>query len=296
MKNQEIIQKSGIKKKSSALKFFTIFLLIVIFLTVSVGISANNSIRVENCNKCEEYSEQLGKEINSFIELDTEPTKTVSTQVTTAINEYRKAIIDIQSHPEIEKRSLESEILLAYTQGNTAGQLAWIYYYNVYTFESNASADKITAKYVSCKNRIANATQHSVLLAECSVMADELNSLIYTERAKNLALPQDSLISSSLISGTIESFKNIYSPDIFGAEYSKEYLILTQKLGLQRVRDVLKTEAESTFKLISPNNSFTSSPTASLLIYEIEKADTVKTRFVRLNRKLRKYIKEEFEL
>ena len=276
MKKQDFTQKSKIKKTNSAVKFFTLFLLIVIFLTLSVGISANNTFRVENCNKCEEYSEQLGKEINSFIELDNEPTKAVSTQVTSAINEYRKRIIDLQSHPEIEKRSLENEILLAYTQGNTAGQLAWIYYYNVYTFNSNISADKITAKYVSCQSRIANAEQHSVLSAECSVMADELNRLIYTERAKNLALPEDSLTASSLISGTVETFKNIYSPDLFGNEYAKEYSSLTQKLGLQRVRDVLKSEAEAVFKLIVQNNSFNSSPTASLLIYELENAESIK--------------------
>jgi len=36
--------------------------------------------------------------------------------------------------------------------------------------------------------------------------------------------------------------------------------------------------------------------TAAIAKMHGEKADTVKTRFVRLNRKLRKYIKEEFEL
>ena len=276
MENKEFRKKSRIAKKLNTLNIVTIFLIICAMFTLSVGIYANGSFRVENCNKCEEYSALLGEEINSFISLDTEPTKTVSTQVTSAINDYRKEIIDLQSHPDIEKRSLENEILLAYAKGNTAGQIAWVYYYNVYTFDSNVSADKISAKYASCQSRIKNAEQHSVLMAECKVMLDELNRLIYTERAKNLALPQDSLSASALISGAVENFKSISSPDLFGEEYAKEYSNLTQKLGLQRVRDALKIEAEAVFKLITQTNNFTSSQSASYLIYELENADTVK--------------------
>ena len=277
MKNKDFMQKSTWKSLGFSSKLATVLLIVILFITLSVKVLANSTFRVENCNKCEEYSQQLGKEINNFIELDTEPTKTVSTQVTAAVNEYRKEIIDLQSHPDVEKRSLENEILLAYTKGNTAGQLAWVYYYNIYTFESSISTDKINSKYASCQNQISNATQHTVLSAECKVMLDELNRLVYTERAKNLALPQDSLTASSLISGSVESFKSISSPDLFGENYATEYNKLVKELGLQRVRDALKSEAEQVFQLIRPNESFSSSPSASLLVYELKNADSVKS-------------------
>lgn len=277
MKNKDFTQNNPWNIPRFISMTVTVFLIAVLFISLSVKVLGNNTFRVENCNKCEEYSQQLGKEINDFIALDTEPTKTVSTQVTAAINEYRKEMIDIQSHPDIEKRSLENEIILAYTKGNAAGRIAWVYYYNIYTFDSSISTDKITSKYISCQSRISSATQHTVLSAECNVMLDELNRLIYTERAKNLALPQDSLTASSLISGAIESFKTISSPDIFGESYALEYNKLTKELGLQRVRDALKKEAEQVFESIRPSESFSSSATASLLIYELQNAEAVKS-------------------
>ena len=189
MKNKDIYKKTRTKIKHFMQKAIFIFIITVILLGISITALANGAIRVENCNKCEEYSSLLGKEINSFIELDTDPKKTVSTQVTSAINEYRKEIIDLQSHTDVEKRSLENEIILAYTKGNAAGRLAWVYYYNIYTFSAESSIDKINAKYASFASSIKNAVQHTVLSAECEVMLNELNRLIFTERAKNLALP-----------------------------------------------------------------------------------------------------------
>ena len=277
MKNKDFTQKSKRKFSHSATKALVVFIAILTFLWLSVPIIANSSFRVENCNKCEEYSQKLGEEINAFIMLDTEPTKTVSTQVTAAVNEYRKEIIDLQSHADVENRSLENEILLAYTKGNAAGRVAWVYYYNIYTFLSDSSSNKISAKYASCKTAIATSTQHTVLAAECDVMLDELNRLIYTERAKNLALPNDSLTASSLISGAVENFKSIYSNDLFGKAYAEAYEKLTEDLGLQRVRDAIKNDAEKTFKAIRTSESFSTSAEVSLLVYELENAQSVKS-------------------
>lgn len=276
MKNKYFSQKLKDRGKHFASKIILSFILLLTFTVLSPTISANSAFRVENCNKCEEYAQKLGKEINEFIALDTDPKKTVSTQVTSSINEYRKKIIDLQSHPDVEKRSLENEILLAYVQGNAAGRIAWIYYYNIYTFTQESSVNKINAKYAQCKATISNSTQSTVLSAECEVMLDELNRLIYTERAKNLALPNDSLTSAALISGTVEKFKETYSADLFAAEYSKLYSELTTELGLQRVRDALKSEAELIFNIIRPNESFSDSSSASLLIYELKNAQSVK--------------------
>ncbi len=277
MKIKDIYANPKIKRKHFAIIFALLFAIAASLSAIPVAGLESSAIRVENCNMCEEYSQALGKEINSFIELDSDPKKTVSTQVTSAINEYRKEIIDLQSHADVEKRSLESEILLAYTKGNAAGRLAWVYYYNIYTFSSDASANKISAKYASFATSIKNSTQHTVLSAECEVMLNELNRLIFTERAQNLALPNDSLSASALISGTVEAFKNLYSADLFGEAYQAGYNQLTNDLGLQRIRDALKSEAESIFKVIRPSEAFSSSPTASLLVYDLKNAQSAKT-------------------
>ena len=292
MKNKELREITPNKKYILSLKFFTVFIAITILFSLSTAVFASSNFRVENCNKCEEYSQKLGQEINDFIELDVEPQKTVSNQVTSAINEYRKKLIDLQSHPDVEKRSLENEIVLAFTQANVAGRIAWVYYYNIYTFTSTVSSDKISAKYASYKNLISNSTQHTVLAAECDVMLDELNKLIYSERAKNLALPNDSLTSSSLISGKIEEFKTMYSADLFGKSYADAYKELTEELGLQRVRDALKIEAEKIFAKICPSQSFTSSPATSLLIYELKNAQSIKA----MNNAAVEFIEELLEI
>ena len=97
MKSKEIQEKSkkGRLKLKGFFIAFTMLALIVFF--VAVPVFADSAIRVENCNKCEEYSQKLGEEINHFIELDTEPNKIVSTQVTAAINEYRKELFNLRA-------------------------------------------------------------------------------------------------------------------------------------------------------------------------------------------------------
>ena len=219
MKNKLFSRKSkGYTQK--AILFCTALSLTVLFIfTFGISAFAENVFRVENCNKCEAYSQKLGEEINQFIELDKEPEKKISDMVTDAVNVYRKSLLDLQTHPDVEKRSLENEIILEYVKGCTAGRVAWVYYYNIYTFTSQSSIDKITAKYNEYKNRIANAEAHTVLSAECDVMLNDLNCLIFTESMQNLALPSDSLTSSALIAGAVENIKNENSPDLFGEKY-----------------------------------------------------------------------------
>ena len=277
MKSKEIQEKSkkGRLKLKGSFIAFTMLALIVFF--VAVPVFADSAIRVENCNKCEEYSQKLGEEINHFIELDTEPNKIVSTQVTAAINEYRKELFNLQTHDDVENRSLLGEITLAYTKGNAAGRLAWIYYYNIYAFTSEEPTAKIAAEYDKMKASVKSATQHSVLSAQAEVMCDDLNRLIYTERAKCLSLPNDSMTSSALIAGVTEDFKSLSSPDIFGEKYREKYEDLVSDLALQRVRDALTTEMEHVFSAIRPSESFSSSPNISLFIYELKSAKTIRS-------------------
>ena len=277
MKSKELQEKS--KKSHINLKSFFTVLIMLALLTffVAIPIFADSAIRVENCNKCEEYSQKLGEEINHFIEIDTEPNKIVSTQVTAAINEYRKELFNLQTHDDVESRSLLGEIRLAYAKGNAAGRLAWIYYYNIYAFTSEESAAKITAEYDKAKASVKSAAQHSVLTAQAEVMCDELNRLIYTERSKCLSRPGDSMTASALIAGATEDFKSLSSPDIFGERYREKYDKLVSDLALQRVRDALAKEMEQVFAEIRPSESFSSSPSISLFIYELKSATTIRS-------------------
>lgn len=275
MKNQGFIRKIDNKRKRIWQKIPIFIILLIMLSAFSIRLCAESNFFVENSNKIKEYTNRLLDENDYFIEIDTEPTKSVSTHVASAINEYKKKMIDLQSHPDVEKRSLENEILLSYVQGKTAGRIAWVYYYNIFTF-SGASADKISAKHAACQSIIANASEHTVLSAECDVMLNELNRLIYTERAQNLSLSTDSLTASALISGATEKFKELYSADLFGEAYNAEYNKLVSSLSLQRVRDELKSESEKAFKIIRPSESYSSAPAASLLVYELDNAKTVK--------------------
>lgn len=277
MKRQKNKSKKANTSPYKPLRIIPIALALIFILTFSVSAYANNAFNVENCNKIEEYSVKLGEEISNFIELDTNPKKELSALVSSAVNEYRKLLLELQGHPEVNERSLENEMLLTYTQGSSAGRLAWVYYYNIYTFTSDASADKISAKYEACKSVVSNASQYTVLAAECEVMLDELNKLIYTERANNLSLPTDSLTASSLISGSIDKFKTFFCSDLFAEDYAKEYEALVSALELQRVRDSITAESEKVFKSIKPNESFSTSYDVSLLVHKLETAESIKS-------------------
>ena len=276
MKNKLLSQKLRFLQTCKA-KIIIAFLLAIIF-TAAFGISAfaESAFRVENCNMCESYSQKIGEEINYFIELDTEPQKKISGMVTESINVYRKSLLDLQTHPEVENRSLEKEILLEYVKGCTAGRLAWVYYYNIYTFTSQSSIDKITLKYNEYQSKIANSESHAVLSAECEVMLDSLNRLIFSEAMQNLAAANDSLTCSALIAGYIENIKNTSSPDLFGKEYRKSYTNLKNELDLQRVRDALTDEIEEVFSLIRPSEAFLENESIALFSYKLKNATFIK--------------------
>ncbi len=276
MKNKLFSRKSkGYTQK--AILFCTALSLTVLFIfTFGISAFAENVFRVENCNKCEAYSQKLGEEINQFIELDKEPEKKISDMVTDAVNVYRKSLLDLQTHPDVEKRSLENEIILEYVKGCTAGRVAWVYYYNIYTFTSQSSIDKITAKYNEYKSRIANAEAHTVLSAECDVMLNDLNRLIFTESMQNLALPSDSLTSSALIAGAVENIKNENSPDLFGEKYRTAFQNLKIELDLQRARDALTNELEEIFSVICPSEIFLENESVALFSYKLKNAILIK--------------------
>jgi integrase len=63
MKNKYFSQKLKDRGKHFASKIILSFILLLTFTVLSPTISANSAFRVENCNKCEEYAQKLGKEI-----------------------------------------------------------------------------------------------------------------------------------------------------------------------------------------------------------------------------------------
>ena len=266
------------QKNYSRIRNFTL-LLIFVFATFSafaLSSSASTEIRVENYNNCEKYLQKLGKEITTYTSLDTEPNKAISNDVTQAINQYRNEILALQTHKDIESRSLENEILLSYTKGLSAGHLAWIYYYNIYTFSSDISADRITAKYESCKSVIESSTQHTVLNAEYKTLAADLNSIIYAERVQNLSQTTDTLASKALISGAIEEIKLSNDSDIHAKKLEELYKNLTNALSLQRARDSLLTGVKEAFLYICPQENISNSADFSLFAYNLEKSTTIK--------------------
>ena len=276
MKNKLFSRKAKGYTQNAISIYVALSLAVLFIFTFGISAFAENVFRVENCNKCEAYSQKLGEEINQFIELDKEPEKKVSDMVTDSVNVYRKSLLDLQTHPDVEKRSLENEIILEYVKGCTAGRVAWVYYYNIYTFTSQSSIDKITAKYNEYKSGIANAEAHAVLSAECNVMLDNLNRLIFTESMQNLALPSDSLTSSALIAGAIENIKNENSPDLFGEKYRTAFQNLKNELDMQRTRDALTDELEEVFSLIRPSEAFLENESIALFSYKLKNAILIK--------------------
>ena len=125
MKNNAV--KGFIKRNRIFSKLLiTAFLISIMLLTLlTLPISANLDMRVENYNNCEKYLQKLNEEINNYSALDKETGKPTSSTTTQIISKYKDEILALQMHPEIEQRSLESEILLSYAKGLVGGRLAW---------------------------------------------------------------------------------------------------------------------------------------------------------------------------
>ena len=89
-------------------------------------ISLGNKFLEENYNMTEEHSSLLGEEGNIYSSLDGTAQKEISKSVLNLINAYRKELLDLQSHPDADKRLLTKEIKLSYSKGCAAGTLGWI--------------------------------------------------------------------------------------------------------------------------------------------------------------------------
>ncbi len=275
MKNQENQRRKRIFNIFSILTATVILLSLCSALTFVSAAEQKNEIIVENYNISEEYSRKLSEEISRYSELDTSAQKSVSKNVTTAINIYRKELLDLQTHPEVSQRPLSKEAGIAYTKGCSAGKIAWIYFYNLSSLENDAALTRIRAKYEELLEEVASATDSNVLLAKCKIYCSELNTAIYRELTIALAREGDSLECSSIIAGGIEKTETLSSSDIFGKEHLALYEETRSALSLQRARDSLDKDMRSIYALLCPTGNYQSDQTTALLAYKLKNATSV---------------------
>jgi hypothetical protein len=163
--------------------------------TVAAKSASENNFLEENYNMTEEYSALLGEESNLYSSLDAGVGKEVSKSVINLINAYRKELLDLQSHPDADKRLLSKEINLSYAKGCAAGTLGWIYHYNYPRLESNEAQSAVKSAYESYLAEIDGASDASVLSARAELIAAEMNREVYSQLIGELADESDSLAS-----------------------------------------------------------------------------------------------------
>ena len=244
-------------------------------ITFASAADDKNEIIVENYNISEEYSRMLSDEISRYSELDLSAQKTVSKNVTTVINLYRKELLDLQTHPDVATRPLSKEAGLAYAKGCSVGKIAWIYFYNLSSLEGNEATLAVRTKYEVILSSVSDATDSAVLAAKCEVFCAELNSTIYCELISALASKEDSLESSSVIAGGLEKIKALSSSDIFGKEHLALYEETKLSLNLQRTRDQLNRDMRSIYTLIRPQGNYQSDQDTALLTYKLKNAASI---------------------
>ena len=254
-------------------------LLLPAFCTLSISaateVSSGEDILAENYNMCEEYSALLVEECNRYSSLDSTSDKQLSKSVLNIVNIYRKQLLDLQSHPDAERLSLAREIKLAYAKGCAAGRLGWIYHYNLPRLKSAESGARVENVYQNLCAEIDGATDSSVLLARSDGMAGEINGEIYLCLISELALPEDSLASASVIAGGLADASEVESTDLFAKALEDIYLSVGEALNLQRSRDHLSRELENIFKIILPRDDYASDKTVALFTYKLKNANSV---------------------
>ncbi len=275
------MKNNAIKGIITQTRNFAITLLSVVFLSFAfvaaslLPTSASIDIRVENYNNCEKYLKKLNEEINTYSTLDKSSEKLASSAASQEIGKYKDEILTLQSHPEIEQRSLEGEILLSYSKGLAAGRLAWIYHSNISFLSDTASKDRATKLYESCIASIESLTSYAAVTAKSDSLAAQLNSSVYAERALCLTLPSDSLSARALISGAAEELKQMQDPDANSPKLKAIYEKLVENLSLQRARDSLLSEVKEAFTYIRPSESISSSSDFALFAYNLERSLTL---------------------
>jgi len=271
MKNQE---NQGVH----SLRPFILTLALIIALLVCgiyVGAEDTQPFITENYNLIEQSSSALGDEINSYTDLDESPSRGVSKSVVGVINRYRKALLDLQEHPDVGSRSLKNEVALAYSRTVGAGRLAWIYYYNISLIDSESACAYLLSTYTSLSSQIDSADSATVVDALADKLCNEMNRAAFCERLRLLAKEGDSVYCASIIAGAVDRCAHVVSPDCFGEGYGAIYDSAVRELSLQRARDSLDGQMRYIFSLISPEGSFDTDSRVGLFVYKLKNASSV---------------------
>ena len=228
MKTKEKQGYSYILSLAALLLALTCAILCGVLPTVAAKNASENNFLEENYNITEEYSALLGEESNLYSSLDAGAQKEVSKSVINLINAYRKELLDLQSHPDADKRLLSKEINLSYAKGCAAGTLGWIYHYNYPRLESNEAQSATKSAYESYLAEIDGASDASVLSARAELIAAEMNREVYSQLIRELAdeyadvfIPLDELFAEAIKTQPEPKFYSAdgVHPNANGAEF-----------------------------------------------------------------------------
>ena len=250
-------------------------LLITVIGLLSAPIHAADSnidFSVENCKLTDQYYMLLGEEINRYVELDMSSGGVVSKSVKNAVNEYRKELIDLQSHEEAGTRLLTEELELAYSKGKAVGMVAWIYYYNLPELTHSASA-RISVVYDTFCEEIDSSTSAAVLDERAIDVCEEFNREIYRERISALLKVGDSSDCEGIIESALRRLGSISSAELMGGDFFTLYSSALDELTLQRARDSINAQFAVIYSIVNEGQS--GSGTSSYLLYALKNAKSI---------------------
>ena len=275
MKTKEKQGYSYILSLAALLLALTCAILCGVLPTVAAQNISGNNFLEENYNMTEEYSALLGEESNLYSSLDKSSQKEVSKQVLALINLYRKQLLDLQSHPDADVRTLSKEIKLAYEQGRAVGALGWIYHYNYPRLRTEEARLVVKSEFESYLSEIDRATDASVLSARADVISALMNRAVFSQLIKELSGEGDSLACASLIAGALAKAELIDASDLFADELSALLADTKQALSLQRGRDTLSKQLSEIFPIILPDSDHASDKTVALFTYKLKNAESI---------------------
>ena len=253
--------------QKSSLRWLLLLLSVLLLPMLFCIQSSAADLRSENLTLCEARSAELETQLASFKKIDTSEGGTYAQSVVSAVNRYRKQLLDLQSHPEIAIRSLEKEIELAFLRGTVAGRLTWIYVTNAAVAVNETESRSFLASYEALM-RTLDETEELTAASPTSFSRD-LSVAIYSERIRSLATNGDSLRVGAILAGAIEEVRGLNSGELSGDAYRAILENARQEATLQRYRDILYGDFCSFYVTLNPSAKAESDEITSLLLHRL---------------------------
>ena len=261
---------------------------LICFPLISSASTSSVDYIAENHEHIEAHISDIGEEISKYAKLDTTPTKAISSAVSEVINEYRQALMELEAHKDISKRSMEAEIDRAYARSVSAGRLAWIYFYNIKDVTSQASINAIKSVYDNALTSIKEDASADTITNLCSDLCSNLNRVAYAERIKSLIREEDSATCLGYVDIAVRSLETINCSDLWGTEFAIVLEDTKTKLKLQRARDYLYSQIVDIFPIIRPDEAFDRNYQIGVFNIELTSAKSLSE----MNEATRKLIRE----